>query len=222
MSKSKKKTESTSEFVTKPVLADAGYKPILFSTPMVKAILNETKTQTRRQVKGMALDWLNDGFTPEFVAMKENGFGKANIGDIFWVRETFGRILSFDKYCYKADVESNYDKPALGWKPSIFMPKNACRIWLEVTGRRIERLKDITKPDAVTEGIIYDETFKKYECYSCKKYHKGIFNLCEDGFFENPIKSFCSLWQSINANWEENPFIWVYSFKRVECPIGFR
>ncbi|MBK0383546.1 hypothetical protein I5M32_11315 [Pedobacter sp. SD-b] len=196
------------------MLADAVCRPILFSTPMVQAILNGTKTQTRRQVKGMALDWLNDGFTPEFVAMKENGFGKANVGDIFWVRETFGKILSFDKYCYRADVESKYDKPALGWKPSIFMPRDACRIWLEVTGKKIERLRDIFHVDARNEGVDFIQGISQKLYYNYLTLDYGC----------NELFSFMTLWQKINGekSWEENPWVWVYSFKRIECPEGFR
>src|SRR5690606_8511573 len=80
-------------------------KPILFSGPMVRAILSGQKTVTRRPVKGMALQWLQDGFELGFVADPDNAlcpYGKP--GDRLWVRETW--------YCDHFDVQKGpYKKP---------------------------------------------------------------------------------------------------------------
>jgi len=113
-------------------------KPILFSTPMVRAILEGKKSQTRRIVKSQS-----DAKCP---------YGK--VGTELWVRETWSQTLSGD-YIYKA----NYceENPPMGlrgnWKLSIHMPKDAARIFLKVSQIRTERLHNISEEDALAEGI---------------------------------------------------------------------
>lgn len=210
----------------KPMLADAVFRPMLFSTPMVQAILEGRKTQTRRIVNG-SFPIGNFEETLKKSILK--------VGDIIWVRETFA--MSFDTenhpelndnpiekwetgYVYKADGKPKYmiDK----WKPSLFMPKSACRIFLEVTDIRIERLNEISETDAVAEGILdmfygKDIAGNAYFDYMDKK---GGW----DCVANDAIHSYQTLWQKINGvnSWEENPFVWVYTFKVVECPYGFR
>ena len=165
------------------VLTAGNFKPILFSTPMVQAILRGEKTQTRRIVKyskiindpkiGFSAFTGNDHF--EVRGVHENGqYGgslfkmKYKVGDILWVRETF-QILPPNMVFYKADT----DNIASGnWKPSIFMPKDACRIFLRVTKIRIERLDAISETDAIKEGIELVEynCFKNYFYYSLFNY----------------------------------------------------
>jgi hypothetical protein len=144
-------------------------RPILFSGEMVRAILDGSKTQTRRVVKGEALKWLApEMFAPSFVADPANGvcpFGYA--GDRLWVRETFRTYegitstswvgeeiepfndrlpLALDwktprlKWQFAADGLD--DDPDCKWRPSIHMPRWASRITLEITGVRIERMQD--------------------------------------------------------------------------------
>src|SRR5690606_30504160 len=155
------------------MLADAVIRPILFSTPMVQAILDGRKTQTRR-TKG--LEEINDflkGDPHNYSFLEQKYFNgrleqrinvanqffvihpKVNIGDIFWVRETFMDAPNFEdwggeKYYYKASKSEQFLNEWKGnWKPSIFMPKEACRIFLKVTNMRVERLKDISEEDAI-------------------------------------------------------------------------
>jgi len=212
--------------------------PIIFSTPMVQAILEGRKTMTRRVLK----PYPDEGSIPKkcthlfdnerplwgyTYCFNEKDLSEVTHiavtcpygqpGDVLWVRETFGKLLSFDKFVYKADCESKYDKPALGWKPSIHMPKSACRIWLEVTNIRVERLQDITKKDAISEGILSDHTDGDYYYfYPCN-------DLRDDTYLDNPITSFYSLWKSINGqeSWNSNPFVWVIEFKRIDKPENF-
>jgi hypothetical protein len=196
------------------------YIPILFSTEMVHAILAGRKKMTRRT---NGLEALNvKGYKPVF------GFGLMGyevndeiysikrpyeIGDILWVRESFAPDY-FDNHdpAYKADwnkTAAEYvNEPK--WKPSIFMPKEACRTWLKVTDVRVERLQDITQQDAVDEGIEHrNERFKNYDIDEFK--------------FSSPISSFISLWVKINGkeSWDANPWVWVVSFERCERPENF-
>jgi len=112
-------------------------RPILFSTPMVQAILEGRKTQTRR-IKY-----------------------KCEVGDVLWVRESFiplGKDPDTGKHviwCYKADGSRPCDERGVGrWNPSLFMPRKAARIFLLVKAVRVERLQDITASDCIEEGIL--------------------------------------------------------------------
>lgn len=189
-------------------------RPILFSAPMVRAILSGRKCQTRRVVKGNALKWLDHfGFTPGFVANPENHqcpYGQP--GDRLWVREngwerpyrTANMMRegadTWEPYYFDADGYGNADAEQfkeLGFKrrPSIHMPRWASRITLEITGVRVERLQDISEADATAEGVVVP------------------------GFpgAESAIGAFHELWASIHGPyaWELNPWVWVIEFRRV-------
>ena len=97
------------------------------------------------------------------------------------------------------------------WKPSIFMPRWASRITLNITGIRLEKLHDISEADAINEGIEKhsDGEFVNYMLDQLGgNYHS----------FDCPIKSYFSLWEKINGkeSLESNPWVWVTEFKRVE------
>jgi len=139
------------------------------------------------------------------------------VGDRLWVRETWGlwsetwtdcgweaEGLSGGKQPRKLPQSNSFERffiayKATGldyelcdgerWYPSIFMPKWAARIWLEVTGVRVERVQDLTKQDALAEGM------------------QGCF----------PRIDFETLWDSLNKKhpWESNPWVLVYEFKRI-------
>lgn len=85
-------------------------------------------------------------------------------------------------------------------KPSIHMPKWATQVWLEITGIRVERAKDISEADVLAEGI------EKH----CTPTENGI---------STPTTRFVKLWDSINAKrgygWKLNPWVWVIEFKKV-------
>lgn len=155
------------------------------------------------------------------------------VGDILWVRETFRKYCPLDENDnfqqpiieYVADnpqpvfltdgdggIELNKDgtEKFIPWKPSIFMPKAACRIFLEITGIRVERLQNIIDKDIKSEGI---------DCPSSKTRSGGY---CPEGCTELR-GAWRNLWQSINGeeSWESNPWVWVISFKKTERPEGF-
>ena len=237
------------------MLADAVFKPILFSTEMVKAILEGRKTQTRRIIKPQPdfdRAWKNLGMTEKFGleteleipelnltgyflgvsspigdGLKATGICIPNVpikihkGDILWVRET--SVFLNNRFIYKADNESSMMLFS-GWKPSIFMPKAACRIFLEVTDVRVERLQDISEGDAIAEGIEYIDIEEPFTVgYKLYGKHRIPDLMGRKAVTGTSIESYQTLWESINGseNWAENPFVWVYTFKRVERPHGF-
>jgi hypothetical protein len=181
-------------------------KPILFSSEMIRAILDGRKTMTRRSMKGM----FKYGS-----AISENGviincpYGKP--GDRLWVRETWAE--KHEGFAYKASAPEACWENAK-WKPSIHMPRIASRITLEITNIRIERLQDITEEDAIREGVemLPGYNLKFYKNYNSNSQH----------WLETAKHSFQSLWQSINGplSWDKNPFVWVVEFKVLEDTRG--
>lgn len=166
-------------------------RPILFSGPMVQAILKGRKTQTRRGISFPACPCgcnqvaMYDGYDNEtfdvLASRHDQPIGAERIkhrygvpGDRLWVRETFLELdsdhwTSEGKYSYRASVgrESDEIRKDYGykWKPSIFMRRHESRITLEVTGVRVENLQSITNNDAIAEGlakITKDGTLFKY------------------------------------------------------------
>ena len=226
-------------------------RPILFSTPMVEAILNGRKTQTRRIIKphpewkepfwlyGGTIWHINNIPNTSGQGFQQNM--KIKQGDILWVRETFCEAGNFaseqlanseviayktrEAFFYnngrKLDTEFwNWDK--LKWKPSIFMPKAVCRLFLEVTNVRVERLRDISEEDANSEGI-YAKPGSVSGAVWYEKFIKAREARIEGLFTESAKECFQTLWQSINGkeSWEANPFVFVYNFKQVERPTNF-
>lgn len=179
-------------------------KPILFSTEMVRAILDGRKTQTRRVINPQYAE-KSDGTREPLDKYAADGIlaecGKYVRGDILWVRESFcPRYFDDGRPAYKAD----YDGGRIGdvvpepkWKPSIHMPRTAARLFLRVTDVRAERVQDISYDD----GAIWAE---------------GI-PATHDRNSE--IRHFIELWDSLNARrgfgWDANPWVWVYEFERI-------
>jgi hypothetical protein len=208
--------------------------PILFSAPMVRAILAGTKTQTRRAVKpvgndeGFVLQDYGRGPVPYRSGDGESSFYRdskgydiespiacpyGKPGDRLWVRETWCRG-SDERFLYRADPRSEDLARTLdaivrhacrGWKPSIHMPRAASRITLEVTGVRIERLQDISGTDAKAEGIVFSNSLMGWHVEDGTHFH------CH-----NPCQSYLSLWEAINGpgSVEANPWVWAIEFRR--------
>lgn len=207
-------------------------RPILFSGPMVKAILRGRKTQTRRIVSRISgfgsvrqfnvsttsgYDWQfrcrrglwQDVRMPQLLGWCPYG----RVGDRIWVRETWAR--SRNNWLYRADeldgynpsecvVEWDWDSACVDkWRPSIHMPRRAARLFLEVTGVRVERVQDITEEDARDEGVEL--------CH--------VFQMAKSGHPLAPHKTaFAWLWNEINGrdSWQANPWVWVVEFNRVK------
>ena len=214
--------------------------PILYSTPMVKSIVKNTKTKTRR-TRGLDKinlnpdDWIFNEIDPagSFVFEHKNfdetfwvNSPYGNVGDLLWVRETFVDISSYKKAPLFSDLEGNFlykaDDEFIGchkWKPSIHMPKVAARIWLEITHIKIERLQSITHEDAIAEGIEdrWDCAEREFRDYMSKNQESNDWG---DTYFNQANLSFISLWESINGlgSSELNPWVWVIEFEKVEKP----
>ena len=207
--------------------------PLLFSTDMVKKLLTGEKIMTRRIVKGTALNFLESGFTPDYVADPGNStihkYGQP--GDVIWVRETFRPATGFDQtenpFIYKAD--KSYWSVYTGhgpWKTAIHMPTKAARIFLEITDLSIERLQDISASDAYHEGvdslILQDGCPVRFKDYLADA--SGYGNPDED-FPTVPTakNSFQTLWMKINGldSWDKNPWVWVIKFTMIDRPKDF-
>jgi hypothetical protein len=173
-------------------------KPILFSTPMVQAILEGRKTMTRRIVKDKFLIQGNPKFSTRNSELTGVcPYGK--VGDVLWVREKFFKHNEHEIWYAAENFPRIIDTDYVKWKPSIHMPKAAARIWLEITNIRVERLWEISDEDAKAEGVKPKEGmwFKRIQRYD---------------------EAFSELWQSINGeqSWNENPWVWVVEFKKIK------
>lgn len=198
-------------------------RPILFSGPMVRAILSGVKTQTRRVIKpqpvrfnnphwpcthgwrevphlgGWEITWHQDHMTATEAIGEYCPYGVR--GDQLWVRETWAALHpgtddvmrevdpqpSICSLAYKATGEHDING---SWRPSIFMPRWASRITLEVTSVRVERLQDISHEDGKAEGF-------------------------------DSLDGFALLWDRINEKrgygWHANPWVWAVEFRAVKA-----
>ncbi|MBI7277659.1 hypothetical protein JEU36_30245 [Pseudomonas aeruginosa] len=186
-------------------------RPILFSGPMVRAILGGSKTVTRRALNAQSLKLINYGaqvgechYLPEDGKVHQNSAGYyADFcpyglpGDRLWVRETYA-----DAGCrltYRADTDDGAHCKVKKWTPAIHMFRKDSRILLEITAVRVERLQDITEDQAIAEGI---------DTHPMGFYGNGC--ITAGG-------AFLELWESINGDgsWAANPWVWVIEFRRV-------
>jgi hypothetical protein len=265
-------------------------RPILFSAPMVRAILEGRKTQTRRIISPQncrfgsapAAYWQHGNFAQ---AWKDGSGGleylhvPCHVDDEgacercdewgwpttahrlwpawwphgsywgeenerpphrLWVRETWARNenqLSDDQMdtsiVYRADGETRAtdngcDKP---WRPSIFMPRSASRIALEITEVRVQRLQDISEGDAKAEGVEaldverYEHDFAICpQCGGTRLYtaFSGNGGALPDTDCERcdaHVKRYQHLWESINGkeSWDANPWVWAITFPKFEA-----
>ena len=209
-------------------------RPILFSGPMVRAILEGRKTMTRRVVKlryGADVVVTNGQvWKParvDYAGYVDCPYGQ--VGDRLWVREAFSGPHCMDasdgckavppskwgdcsRIWYWADgnmTEGDWTRP----RPSIHMPRWASRILLEIVAVRVERLQDISEADAQAEGVERVVAGVGWRRYCDPDSEEVGVPPCGDA-----RRSFRSLWKFINGdeNWNANPWVWVVEFKRVQ------
>jgi hypothetical protein len=231
-------------------------RPILFSGPMVRAILDGSKTQTRRVITDQPwkhpggkyephdpfvhADGITWGWMSGVVSYTENDqrcrYGAP--GDRLWVREAHAVLdmrsdvtdfavareprgewpasvtyLADDSTLWFPNVDARdwrigFDNDHVIRRPSIHMPRWACRLVLELTDVRVERVQAITNDDAVDEGCLGGgEPFRDGE---------GEWRVPN----VSPRDEYRALWDSLNAKrgfgWDVNSWVWVLSFRRVE------
>ena len=189
-------------------------RPILFSGPMVRAILSGAKTQMRRIVKPQ----------PELL-YRITGDSPYHKGMRLWVREAWnflgtdmmrhGRTHSTQDGVVKYLADGERRTINTKWRnvevwmarkpqsrPSIHMPRWASRLTLEITGVRVERLNDINEADAWAEGVAH--------------YSSGMTGTPSAGDADAGRVLYRRLWESINGpgSWEANPWVWVVEFRR--------
>lgn len=202
--------------------------PILFQGAMVRAILAGTKTQTRRHL------YVQEKSTPGRreratydrryappSALPAFGYhwtlsqwAKAKAGDILWVRETWAPEQYDAEAPGIAAIEASTRKPAFAadfvgqptykWRPSIHMPRNVCRLELSIRdeGTRVERLQDISVANALAEGIV-------------QLHDSAGWGLPDGSFFHcDPRQSYLMLWDAINGDTEDNPWVLRIPFAR--------
>lgn len=144
-------------------------------------------------------------------------------GDRLWVRETFMDLRGtgiehrptpdspVQRYVYGADVvpgsfaDDTRKDYGLKWRPSIHMPREACRLLLEITAVRVERLQDITAAQAEAEGV---------DAAMCRKYLETAPSRHECK--AAAVHGFAGLWADTGGDWAGNPWVWVVEFKRVQ------
>jgi len=195
---------------------------MLFSPPMVTALIENRKTQTRRIIKfppdfdGETV-YQNGGDGVKYGVC--NGFDTVNriyprwhVGDFIWVKETWRpkghNFPTGGAYEYRATSEQDGNPTEGPWKPSLFMPREASRIFLWVTAIRSERLHDITEADAIAEGV------EKWEDGNFKAYGKYA------GKYRHARDSYLSLFESLSSKEvvASNPWVTVITFQKLEKP----
>jgi hypothetical protein len=191
---------------------------------MVRALLDGSKTQTRRVVKPNHLAFFDQSPADMLGAWGTRPLPYGKTGDQLWVRETFqptfapdverddtdwetgkGYQLRYSATDERVDWMDGDDNITRRCKPAIHMPRWASRITLEITGVRVERLQDISEADAKAEGCT-----KNHNDYYWGGPHpeSGLKQLA------TAVSAYRDLWESINGpgSWDLNPYVWVIEF----------
>lgn len=202
-------------------------RPILMTDGSPSAILEDRKTQTRRlwglkQVNISPDDWellgINSSGLWEFrnkrnalIVSYKCPYGK--VGERLWVKEAWATQKSVDRFSpsyignagtvplwYKADADNHSLLERGKWRSSMFIPRWASRILLEITGVRVERVQEITEGDARAEGVTRPPNYSLSEKYI--------------------VQWFKVLWDSINDKrsygWNMNPWVGAITFRRIK------
>nr|DAG01133.1 MAG TPA: ASCH domain protein [Myoviridae sp. ctEtC12] len=178
---------------------EAHMKPILFNTEMVRAILDDRKSVTRRVVKPGHLRVLDSQYhkehpeVPDKTLLEKLCLPPYQPGDTLWVRETWNGDWC-DHYIYKADGGS---AKAAGyaaepkWRPSIHMPREAARLFLRVKEVSVEKLREISALSAMDEGVTDWNDFVRLWNTTIKSADLPLYG------------------------WDANPWVWVIEFERI-------
>jgi hypothetical protein len=218
-------------------------KPIIFSAEMVRAILDGRKTQTRRimvlqptikpslrndEKYRIIASWPGESELDGFEC--HCPYGRA--GDRLWVRETWqmkglvwGKPANWAKaaaksaFHYRATDNGEWKSYWGGWRSPIHMPRWASRITLEITGVKVERLNEISRADAETEG-----TWAAVSLDRSIQDMAASVGLSEGRRQVELVDYFREIWERINGkgSWAANPWVWAITFKRISQPDAQR
>ena len=209
-------------------------RPILFSAPMVRALLEGRKTQTRRVLKPQPVPCLSWSAPPAGTYPSDRGWSRipAQPGDRLWVREAFYLTDDGEAGCavHAADEDAvkehfrsiretqakhilsdGWAGPHLRLRSSIHMPRWASRITLIVEAVKVERLQDISEADAIAEGVLPHVRggwhWHKHNPADCDDWHQFG--------FQTATFAFCDLWRRVNGDgaWEANPWVAAITFR---------
>ncbi|MBZ9600692.1 hypothetical protein [Phyllobacterium chamaecytisi] len=217
-------------------------RPTLFSAPMVRALLDGRKFQTRRIIKApkwstgvLDMELGDDGIYA--IASNTGCLAKVpvrfEIGDRLWVKETHALVgdneddihacpdLRRHVY-YRAD---SVQPEALRWRPSLFMRRIVSRLTLIVTDVRIERLQDCSEADALAEGIACENVIIGAHCaggvHVEETAHRYFYDGCDDEGFKTASDAYFALWGNINgaSAADANPWVVAVSFDVIKQNI---
>ncbi|MBP2482926.1 hypothetical protein J3A72_003218 [Stenotrophomonas sp. PvP093] len=203
-------------------------RPIHFTDPMVRALVAGTKTQARRVCRHQphvtvtdtyGVAWPDGNGTDTITAGGAPGCyldrSPYRVGDRLWVREAFypvhsttdGRIIEVD---YRADYSrgsrmGDYLGLERKWQPGVRMPREACRLTLEIAAVRVERLQEISYQDAYAEGMRRPPGLREWSAGD------------GSGLHATPQLAFAHLRNTACGDWNSNPWVWAITFKRIEA-----
>ncbi len=195
-------------------------RPILFSAPMVRALLAGTKTQTRRAAKlncsgrfeKAGKQW-HQWHRDDPAAVNACPYGQP--GDCLWVKETHRfdgldpKIAIANRAAESVQFFADEADATVAWRPSIFMHRWASRLTLEITEIRVERLQAITEADALAEGVTPAVVPGHYNIIAVQHIPARQVGTARDAYRV--------LWEQLNGpgSWALNPYVWVLTFRRV-------
>lgn len=181
----------------------------------VRAVLAGDKTQLRRVIKNIGnahgVGEIYKGSDDSKEWIKECPYGL--VGDRLWVKETTQEdfLVSHNSAKYGADMKP-VESVKYWWYrhstcPSIHMPRKACRILLEITDVRVERLHDIDHKNISDNGI---------SDFGNEDYGYPFLNPATGSYYDNADSAYIDLWESDHGagSWDINPWVWVIDFLR--------
>mgnify|MGYP001195810431 CR=1 FL=1 len=203
-------------------------RPILFSAPMVRAILSGKKSQTRRIVKinaaGRAFRGSRNWHVDDPDAVLACSY--CQVGDFLWVRETWrtetdayndlapSQLSGEETVLYDADGDWASNHTTGRYRQAIHMPRWASRITLKILDVRVERLNAISEADARAEGAAFHD--------GRGIGHSGWRHDNQDGYVHGDARSsFARLWNGLHGpdSWTANPYVWAISFDVIRANL---
>ena len=193
-------------------------KSKIFNTQEVQAILDGRKTQFREVIEDISIVKMIKCETSA-----PDDFSKYKTEDTVFVKETFCELYENDKkiIAFKNDDRFDYIDYSVKWKPSVHLKQEDARILFEITNVRVEKLQDISDEDCIKSGIY--KTLDKSGCFSSYVFTVikpiVIDDFIYTDYYCSKFEAYEELWSSKakeDYKWEDNPYVFVYEFERVD------